>query len=104
MSADPDGIRDLFSDLGTITTRRMMGGLSVHADGRVFAAADREGTLYLEAKGAFADDLAAMGSRPFTDACADGTQARMGCMTLPDHALDEPRAACELGRRALAEG
>ena len=81
VSADPDWIRDLFADLGAITTRRMMGGLSVYADGRIFAAADREGTLHLRAKGAFAEDLAAMGARPFTYARPDGTEARMGYMT-----------------------
>ena len=103
MSADPDWIRDLFADLGAITTRRMMGGLNVYADGRIFAVADREGTLYLKAKGAFAGDLAAMGARPFTYARRDGTEARMGYMTVPEDALDDPVLACDLARRALTQ-
>ena len=101
--ADPDWIADLFADLGEITTRRMMGGLSVYADSRIFAAADREGTLYLKAKGAFAEELAAMGARPFTYARADGTEGRMAYLTLPDAALDDPALACDLARGALAQ-
>ena len=103
MSADPGWVRDLFSDLGAITTRRMMGGLSVYSDGRIFAAANREGTLHLKAKGAFAEELAAMGARPFAHVRADGSEARMGYMTLPDAALDDPALACDLARRALTQ-
>ena len=103
MTADPAWIADLFGDLGTITTRRMMGGLSVYANGRIFAVADREGTLYLKAKGAFAADLVGMGSRPFAYPRRDGSVARMGYMTLPDAALDDPALACDLARGALTQ-
>ena len=104
MGADPDWIRDLFSDLGEITTRSMMGGLSVYADGRIFAAADRDGVLYLRAKGSLARDLSAMGGRPFVVTRPDGSEGRMGYVTLPEAALDDPEAACDLARRALREG
>ena len=103
MSADPAWVRDLFAELGTITTRSMMGGLCVYADGRLFAATDREGTLYLRARGPFAEELAAMGARPFVYCRPDGTEARMAYRTLPDHALDDPTAACDLARRSLAK-
>jgi DNA transformation protein len=104
VTADPDGFRDLFSDLGEITTRSMMGGLSVYADGRIFAAADRVGMLYLRAKGALAHDLRSMGGRPFVVARRDGSEGAMGYVSLPEAALDEPEMACDLARRALAEG
>ena len=104
MTADPDWIRDLFADLGAITTRPMMGGLGVYADGRLFAAVDREGVLYLRAKGPLADELAAMGGRPFVVRSPGGSEGRMGYVTLPDAVLDDPEAACDLARRALEEG
>ena len=104
MSADPDWVRDLFADLGEITTRPMMGGHSVYADGALFAALDREGVLYLRAQGPLAEDLAEMGGRPFAVRRPDGSEGTMGYVTLPDAALDDPEAACDLARRALGEG
>ena len=104
MTADPAWIRDLFSGLGAITTRRMMGGLSAYADGRIFDAAGREGALYLRAKGSLAKELTAMGGKPFVVRRPDGTEGRMGYVTLPEAALDDPEAACDLARRALGEG
>jgi len=36
-------IHDLFADLGTISTRKMMGGLCIYASGQIFAIVSSDG-------------------------------------------------------------
>ena len=58
-------IEELFAPLGLITHRKMMGGLSVYCDGQIFSILDSSGTVYLKAKGAFAELVAVDGmNRP----------------------------------------
>ena len=101
MSLTPEQIAyaaELFAPLGgEITTRKMMGALAIYHDGVIFAALDGEGRVYLKAKGAFAQDMAAEGATPFETA-----RGTMGYWTLPDAALDDPDLACDWARRALA--
>jgi DNA transformation protein len=85
---------ELFQTLGTISTRKMMGGLCLDADEALFALLDRDGRVYLRVKGALADDLLASGAEQF---------GRIGYRTLPDAALDDPGIACDWARRALRE-
>lgn len=94
-------LRDHFSGLGHITTRKMMGGLSIYANGQIFALRRSDGQLYIKAKGAFADELAALGQKPFTME-RDGVTRSMGYYTLPGEAVDDPDLAVAWGRRALA--
>jgi len=91
-------VHDVFAPLGTITTRRMMGGLSIYCDGRIFAMLDSRAVPYLKASGAFVDRLARAGARQF----GAGTDRTMGYWTLPPDALDDFDSACDWGRQALA--
>ena len=75
-------LKDHFSGLGHITTRKMMGGLTIYANGQIFALRRSDGQLYIKAKGAFARS--------------------MGYYTLPGEAVDDPDLAVAWGRRALA--
>ncbi len=96
---------DLFADLGTITTRNMMGGTVLYADGRLFATIHGDGRLFLRSKGDLARDLAAQGETQLTwTRPKDGTVQAMGYWSLPETALDDPDLACALARRALDEG
>ncbi len=95
--ADIAHIRDLFADMGAITTRRMMGGLSIYHDGKIFAMLDSAGVPYLKAKGAFAARLAVAGARQF----GAGTGQKMGYWTLPEAACDDPALACAWANEAL---
>ena len=63
--ADIAFVKDLFSGVGTLTTRKMFGGLAVYADGVIFALVISTGALMIKAKGALASDLAAQGSQQF---------------------------------------
>ena len=91
-------MEELFAPLGAIIHRKMMGGLSLYCDGQIFSILDSSGSVFLKAKGEFAEKLAAAGSHQF------GAQSgkTMGYWTLPDDGLDDPEAASDWARKALA--
>jgi DNA transformation protein and related proteins len=94
-------IHDLFDTLGPITTRKMMGGLSIYCEGQIFAILSSDSTLYLKAKGEFADQMAAAGARQFSMVNKHGKTSSMGYWTMPDEGLDDFEMACQWARRAL---
>ncbi|GGB13180.1 TfoX/Sxy family protein [Allosediminivita pacifica] len=105
MSVTPEEIafaRDLFSDAGDITTRRMFGGMALYCEGTVFAILRSDGELLIKGAGPFAEALEAMGCTRWTYTRKNGTQAAMPYWTLPPEAQDDPEAASDLARRALA--
>lgn len=91
-------VHDMFGDLGTITHRKMMGGLSIYCDGQIFAIFSSDGRLFLKARDALADAMAAEGAVKFE--MEDGRG--MHYWTLPEAALDDPQTACDWARQALA--
>lgn len=91
-------VHELFADLGAVSTRKMMGGLSIYTDGQIFAILSSAGRVYLKASGTFAEEMAAAGAEKFE--MADGRG--MNYWTLPDVALDDPSLASDWARRALA--
>ena len=95
--SDIDYAHELFAPLGQITSRKMMGGLTLYCDGVVFSILDQDATLYLKAKGGFADEIAAAGSLQF----GAGSGKTMCYWTLPDAAIDDTDAALDWAKRAL---
>jgi DNA transformation protein len=93
---------ELFDGLGGLSARAMMGGLTLYADGQVFAIVTGDERIYLKAVGPLAEALAAEGAEQFAYTRKDGVTARMGYWSLPDPALDDPAAACAWACRALA--
>ncbi len=91
-------VLELFEGLGELSHRKMMGGLSIYHAGTIFSMVNRTGVVFLKAKGAFAEEMAAAGAVQFG---ADHGR-RMPYWTLPDAALDDPEQACDWARRALA--
>jgi len=89
---------EMFAPLGLITSRKMMGGLSIYCDGVIFSILDQSATLYLKARGGFADELATAGSRQF------GAESgkTMCYWTLPDAAIDDADMVLDWAKRALS--
>lgn len=105
---DIEYVTDLFSQLPSITTRKMMGGLSVYSEGTIFAiwmgTGELEGTLMVKASGDLADALKEEGAIPFTYTNKkSGKTVNMPYWSLPDAALDDPEDACEWARKSLIQ-
>ena len=93
--------QDLFSGLGSLTTRRMFGGVALYQDGTIFALMRSDGEILIKGAGEFIDRLEAMGAERWTYTRANGNSAAMPYWTLPGAALDDPEEACTLARAAL---
>ncbi len=94
-------VKELFASVGEITTRKMMGGLSIYANGTIFSMMRQDGRLYIKAAGPLAERLEAAGGKLFTYDKKNGKQGHMNYWTLPDAALDDPDAACEWAKASL---
>jgi len=100
---DIEFAKDLFSALGPLTTRKMMGGLCLYADGTIFAIVHSEFGVMIKGAGTFKDELDAMGLTRWTYQRDNAPKpTAMPYWKLPESALDDPEEACDLARRALA--
>lgn len=100
---DIDFAVELFSGLGGLSTRKMMGGLCIYHEGVIFAIIHSDGRIYLKAKGDLVHALESEGAERWTyQREADDKPRTMPYWTLPDEALEDPELACEWARRALA--
>ncbi len=93
---------ELFEDLGPLTTRKMMGGLCLYADGTIFAIIHSDGTLLLKGANGFDKVLNEAGWARWSYARKDGSPTQMPYWELPPELLDDPNEACDWARRALA--
>ena len=88
---------DLFSDLGPLTTRKMMGGLCLYVDGTIFAIIHFELGMMIKGAGAFKDELDAMGLTRWTHQREGAAKpTAMTYWQMPESALDDPEEACDL--------
>ncbi len=95
---------ELFEPLGSITSRKMMGGASLYCDGQIFSILKSDGVLMLKAKDALAAELEAEGSYKFEmEDKKTGKMRSMHYWSLPDAALDDQNEACEWARKALKD-
>jgi DNA transformation protein len=92
---------ELFAGLPAISTRKMMGGLSLYSEGTIFAKVHGDGTIWLKGSGDFGDVLEAAGARRWILTRDNGKTSVMPYWTLPEAALDDPETACEWAHRAL---
>ncbi|MEM7242775.1 MAG: TfoX/Sxy family protein [Pseudomonadota bacterium] len=101
--ADIAFVTDLFNEAGTITTRKMMGGLSIYCEGEIFSIMTSDGHVMLKAQGPLAAELESLGSSKFTYTRKNGTTTSMCYWDLPDAALDDPETAVDWARRSLKD-
>lgn len=100
--AEIEFVTDLFAPLAPLSTRKMMGGLSIYSDGRIFAMMFSTGQLMIKATDDLAAELQAIGSSQFTYSNKkSGKLVALPYWTLPDSALDDPDEACDWARKSL---
>lgn len=99
--SDIDRAVELFSGLGDVSTRKMMGGLCLYHQGTIFAILMSDGSLHLKGAGAFCDTLEAAGCARWVETRADGKVMHMPYWTMPEAALDDPDIARDWAHRAL---
>ena len=99
--SDIDAALELFSGLGELTTRKMMGGVSIYRNGTIFAIIPPDDVLMLKCQGRMVPRVEDMGGTRWVYTRKDGRQAAMPYWRMPDAALDDPDLACELARDCL---
>lgn len=98
--------KELFSDVGAISSRKMFGGAAIYADGRIFALV-LSGQLMIKADIVRAPNLVealeAEGAERWRYEKSGGAApVAMPYWTLPDSAYDDPEIAADWARRSLA--
>jgi len=93
---------ELFDEIGPLTTRKMMGGLCLYSDGIIFAMVHPDGKILVKGAGDMAEWMTAQGWQRWSYTRKGGKMTAMPYWELPEAALDDPEAACDFARRALA--
>lgn len=95
---------ELLDGVGPLGTRKMFGGLGIYSEGTIFAVLLSDGTLMLKGAGPMAEAFESEGWERWTyrREGSDKT-ASMPYWTVPDALLDDPDAASDWARRALAQ-
>lgn len=92
---------ELFSGLGPLTHRKMMGGLSIYSEGTIFAMVHGDGRIMIKGAGAFIDELEAADWEHWSYSRKNGKQTFMPYWAIPDDLRDDANTACDWARRAL---
>ncbi|QBY00829.1 TfoX family protein [Rhodophyticola sp. CCM32] len=100
--ADIAFAKELFAGLGPLTSRKMMGGLCLYHEGTIFSMLHSDGSIWIKGAGPFQKDLTEMGLTRWTYTRDGGKETAMPYWHLPDTMLDDPKAATDLARAALA--
>jgi DNA transformation protein len=102
---DPDFIRDLFSQFGPVTVRRMFSGAGIFSEGMMFGLIVRD-VIYLKADDTNIADFKREGSQPFTYTRGRKTgrpsQHALPYWRLPERLYDDPDELAAWAKRAFA--
>ncbi len=82
-----DELADMMSGVGKITQKKMFGALGFYLGKNIVACLFGDG-LYLKAKGPVANEMAAMGCKPFLYQGKGGKKVAMPYWTAPQACLD----------------
>ena len=105
MAADAgliDWVSEAMAPLGSVTSRRMMGGATLYCDGTVFAIAARD-ALWIKADVMSDAEWDAASCERFTAAMGERV-ATMNYRRAPDECLDDADALRRWGALGLAAG
>jgi DNA transformation protein and related proteins len=104
-TVDPEFIRDLFSEFGPVTTRRMFSGAGIFRDGLMLGLIVRE-VIYLKADEEDAADFKREGCGPFTYTRGKNSgrpkQHALPYWRLPERLYDDPDELAVWARKAFA--
>lgn len=89
--------RDLFAELGHITSKRMVGGAGLWCEGKIFTIID-DGQVYIKADDVNEHHFLEVGCVPFTFEKKDGSSAQMRYYAMSDSAMDDPAEASDWAR------
>jgi DNA transformation protein and related proteins len=101
MSDFHDFVGELFAGFGPVRIKRMFGGAGIYAGQVMFGLIDDD-TIYLKTDEALKAELAAEGSAGWVYSRAPGRWEETSYWRLPEAALDDPEAAADWARKALA--
>jgi DNA transformation protein len=96
---NPEGLRDLFSEFGPISVRRMFSGFGLFADGLMFGLVLR-GDIFLKTDEQTIPSFKAENSHPFVYK-SKGRDVTLSYWRLPDRLLDDPDELTLFARAAL---
>ncbi|MBM7407569.1 MULTISPECIES: TfoX/Sxy family protein [Sphingomonas] len=96
-------VAEALAPIGTVTSRRMMGGATLYCDGTIFAIAGDDG-LWFKADAESDAAWDAADCARFTYAKGDGTTGSMNYRRAPDDVYDDADAMREWAGLALAAG
>ena len=92
---------EMFSGLGPIRTRKMMGGLTIYAQDVTFAIYDPDQGYFLKSDDQTHDIFEDAGVSKFTFEMKNGKSATMNYYAMPDECYDDPDECLIWARRSL---
>ena len=102
---DPEFIRELFAQFGSVTVKRLFGSAGIFSDGLMFALVF-DGAIFLKVDDTSIPDFEREGSRPFTYTRAKSKgragRASLSYWRLPERLYDDPDELAAWAGRALA--
>jgi DNA transformation protein len=101
LAVDPEHIREIFSEFGPVSVRRMFGGAGIYADGLMFALV-ADDVIYLKADAQNEAAFAREKLPPFTYVAKNNKRAVMSYRRMPDRLYDDPDELARWAREALA--
>ena len=96
-----DDAIEFFSVIGPVTTRKMMGGLTIYAQDVTFAIYDPDSGYYLKSDAQTHDIFEEAGVSKFTFEMKDGKSATMNYYAMPEACYDDPDELLLWARRSL---
>ena len=97
-----DQLADLMDGVGKVTTRKMFGALGYYRGPTLFACLMDGDVFYFKAKGVLADEMKAMGCKPFIYSGKSGRSVAMPYWTAPQACVDDPDEMVKWVKKALA--